>query len=116
VQRAFREFETTRGTTVAPIHGSEVNMSTTSQPSHPPTDQPSNALRSTLDELRTMRDEIRVRLHLAGMEAKDTWNRDLEPRFFTLEKRLERDVGDAAKTALEDLRNAMNKFRDNLKH
>ena len=30
---------------------------------------------SLLDNLRRMADEIRVRIHLAGMEAKDAWGK-----------------------------------------
>lgn len=72
-------------------------------------------LNATLDELRTLRDEIRVQLHLAGMDAKDRWNRDLEPRLFSMEKRVEREVGDATRSALHELAESMRRFRDNLK-
>ncbi len=72
-------------------------------------------LKSTYDELRTLGDEIRVQLHLAGMDAKDLWNRDLEPRLFSLEKRVEGEVSAATKTALHDLREAMHTFRQGMK-
>lgn len=72
-------------------------------------------LNATLDELRTLRDEIRLQLHLAGMDAKDKWNRDLEPRLFTMEKEVEREVGSATRTALDELGASMKKFRDSLK-
>lgn len=72
-------------------------------------------LKSTYNELRTLGDEIRVQLHLAGMDAKDMWNRDLEPRLFSLEKRIEGEVSSATKTALHDLREAMHTFRDSMK-
>lgn len=29
----------------------------------------------TLDDLRALRDEIRLNLHLAGMDAKDAWRK-----------------------------------------
>lgn len=73
-------------------------------------------LNTTLDELRTLRDEIRVQLHLAGMEAKDKWNRDLEPRLYSMEKDVQRDVSDATKSALHELSVSMKRFRDSLKH
>ncbi|MGZ3420324.1 MAG: hypothetical protein ACXVEE_20785 [Polyangiales bacterium] len=73
-------------------------------------------LNTTLDELRKLRDEIRVQLHLAGMEAKDRWNRELEPQFFSLEKKIEKQVGSAARTAIDDLAKAMRRFRENLPH
>jgi hypothetical protein len=74
-----------------------------------------NDLKATYAELRTMGDEIRVQLHLAGMDAKDLWNRDLEPRLFSLEQRVEGEVSSATKAALHDLRDAMQKFRANLR-
>ena len=39
-------------------------------------------------QLRQLADEIRVQIHLAGMEAKDTWAK-LEPRLHDLERKLE---------------------------
>ena len=39
-----------------------------------------------LDNLRRMADEIRVRIHLAGMEAKDAWGK-LEPRLHEYEQK-----------------------------
>lgn len=78
-------------------------------------DSPAEDLKQTLSELRAMRDEIRVQLHLAGMDAKDTWNRELEPRLFTIEKRIESELSGATKTALQELRHAMHSFRETLK-
>jgi CheY-like chemotaxis protein len=41
--------------------------------------------KKSLDLMRTLRDEVRMKLHLAGMDAKDEW-RKLEPRLAELEK------------------------------
>ncbi|MEZ4381160.1 MAG: hypothetical protein R3A79_07415 [Nannocystaceae bacterium] len=38
-----------------------------------------------LADLRTMRDELKVKLHLAGMDAKEAW-KELEPRLEAVEK------------------------------
>lgn len=35
-----------------------------------------------LSDLETLSDQIRVKIHLANMEAKKTWNEELEPRLF----------------------------------
>ncbi len=43
------------------------------------TPDPHNAFERGLFELRALRDELRVRIHLAGQEAKDAW-RELEPK------------------------------------
>lgn len=37
-----------------------------------------HAIKQRLEHLRTLRDEIRLNLHLAGMEARTRWE-DLEP-------------------------------------
>ena len=39
-----------------------------------------NRTQDLITELETLAGEIRVKLHLAGMEANDLWNRELEPR------------------------------------
>ncbi len=50
---------------------------------------PSMTQQSTVaTEVRRIADEIRVRIHLAGMEAKDAWKR-LEPKVTELEHRIE---------------------------
>jgi hypothetical protein len=50
------------------------------QPTTPTTQALTQHVRQSLELLKTLRDEIRVELHLAGMEAKDEWRR-LETRF-----------------------------------
>lgn len=63
--------------------------------------QASSSLRALLDELQTTRDEVRVKLHLLGMDAKDQWDQ-LENKFQNLEKKLEE--GDVAAEAVEKAR------------
>lgn len=67
---------------------------------------------SDLAQLQTLRDEIRVRVHLAGMEMKDQW-RKLEPRLSEIEQAAEKATEatrHAAAEALEKFRT----FRDSL--
>ncbi len=71
-------------------------------------------LEMTLDEVRKLAGEIRVQLHLAGMDAKDKWNRELEPKLFSLEKNMEREISDATHEGLRDLRKAFRDFRESL--
>ena len=51
--------------------------------------KPSDAIRdlitTKLADLRTMRDEIKLKAHLAGMDAKQSWS-ELEPRLEALER------------------------------
>ncbi len=46
-------------------------------------------LQKGLEHLKSLRDEVRVRLHLAGMDAKDEWNK-LEPHLFDVEQKLKK--------------------------
>src|SRR6185436_13789608 len=45
-------------------------------------------LRKSLERLQTLRDEVRVRLHLGSLELKDQW-RKLEPHLGDVEKKAE---------------------------
>jgi hypothetical protein len=54
-----------------------------------------------LGEFRRIADEIRVRIHLGGMDARDAWAK-LEPRVRELEQKLEHTAGRAA-TEVEKL-------------
>lgn len=61
-----------------------------------------------LAELETLSDEIRVKLHLAGMDANDRWNKSLEPRLH--EARIHaREAKEASKHAIQD---ALKAFKD----
>jgi len=67
-------------------------------------------------ELRALADELRVKVHLAGMDARSAWDQ-LEPRFFDFEQR----AGAAAQATAKELRIAArelkahaNRIRDSL--
>ena len=66
------------------------------------------------DDLQRTAEEIRLKLHLAGMDAKDAWTR-LEPQLKDFEKRVE-GVADAATQELKgfgsDLKERAKKLRD----
>ena len=65
-------------------------------------------------ELRKLRDEIRVQLHLAGMEAKSFWE-GVEPKLADVEQKLEQGVDVTARYAdvlLDELTRAFTRVRD----
>jgi hypothetical protein len=67
-----------------------------------------------LAELSRLRDEIRVQLHLAGMDARSFWE-EIEPKLADLERKLERGVDATAKYAnviADELAGALEKVRD----
>lgn len=70
-----------------------------------------NNLRNTFDsglqELKTLRDEIRLRLHLAGQEARDRWEKHLEPYV----EKLEGQVKSATESTMETVRDALTRAR-----
>jgi archaellum component FlaC len=69
-------------------------------------------LEAIMAELETVRDEIRVRIHLGGMDLKDKW-RELESRI----EELQRDNPEASqkvRDAANDLRDAFRALRQKL--
>lgn len=75
-----------------------------------------DTLRHGIDELEHLRDEIKVKVHLAGLDATEAWNK-LEPRLDQLEQELERDgqhVKDATKEITSELVKSFRQFRDRL--
>lgn len=71
----------------------------------------------TLADLRSLRDEIKVKVHLASMDVKDTWSKKLEPRMRELEQRANSAADKTwteLKDAAQDLRTRFKKLRDEL--
>jgi hypothetical protein len=69
-----------------------------------------------IDQLRSLRDEIRVRLHLAGMDARDAW-KTLEPKARQLEHDLEltgRQITSQIRESFESIRASLEKMRDEM--
>lgn len=77
-------------------------------------------LEKDLDELRRVRDELRVRIHLGRADAKDAWDR-LERRFSELESHAKRaaqrteaplhELRDAARHLVDELRSGYRELR-----
>jgi ElaB/YqjD/DUF883 family membrane-anchored ribosome-binding protein len=69
-----------------------------------------------LAELTRMADEIRLKVHLGSMEAKDEWN-DVEPKLKQFEKKAEEVVertGDELKDLGADLKARFKKLKEDL--
>jgi hypothetical protein len=64
--------------------------------------------------LRTLRDEVRVQLHLGGSDVKKEWSR-LEPRLEAVLARAAKDVSDASRTAVVELTDVIRKLRESLR-
>lgn len=66
-----------------------------------------------LSELETVVGEIQVKLHLAGMDANDVWNKQLEPRLLDA-RRHAREAKEASKAAVERTLEALREFQKGL--
>jgi len=76
------------------------------------TDELKAEFQKSLSMLSTLRDEVRVQLHLAGQEAKDRWNK-LEPELERIEKAAH-EVTDASRAAVDSAIKSLRGLRDSL--
>ncbi len=70
----------------------------------------------TLDELKKLRDEVRVKVHLGEMEIKQWWE-NVEPQLLSLEQSLAKEAGKAADSAevlIDELGKAYARIRDRI--
>jgi hypothetical protein len=74
------------------------------------TDQLKKEIERSRDLLRTLRDELKVKLHLAGMDAKDAFEKlDHEAR------EISHTVSETTRLALADVIDRMRKIRESLR-
>lgn len=71
------------------------------------------SVNQVLADLETVTDEIRVKLHLASMDANATWNEKLEPRLFEARAHAS-EAKDASKAAIEAVVTAFKDFATSL--
>ncbi|MBL8718520.1 MAG: hypothetical protein JNL79_21245 [Myxococcales bacterium] len=71
-------------------------------------------LHDGLSELQRLRDEVRLEIHLAGMEAKERWW-TLEPKILDAEQRFAREVNEVSRAALERLIGQVRTLRDTMR-
>jgi arabinogalactan endo-1,4-beta-galactosidase len=79
-------------------------------------DKDPGEIRRALDEVKRLRDEVRVRIHLAEMDARDAWHK-LEPRIDKLDRQFDKAgtrVSIELKAALEQARTSLKALRDRL--
>ncbi len=76
-----------------------------------------DGMEEALSDLRTLRDEVRLKLHLAGMDAKDAFHK-LEPRLSEVEREIAKggdSVAGAVRGTVDELRASFRRLRDELK-
>lgn len=72
--------------------------------------------KKAVDELKQLRDEIRVKMHLGEMEVKEWWGQ-VEPQLITLEKDIAEGASKASGSAnlvLDELVEAFRRIRDKM--
>jgi hypothetical protein len=69
-------------------------------------------LKRRLERLQTLRDEVRIRLHLGSLDLKDQWKR-LEPQLGELEKKAE-ELTEASFAAVADAVKRVESIRSSL--
>jgi ElaB/YqjD/DUF883 family membrane-anchored ribosome-binding protein len=73
-------------------------------------------LEETRNDLRRAADEIKVKLHLAGMDAKDAWE-EIQPRIADFERRFDAkadEVGDELKALGHDIKQRLANIKSKL--
>jgi hypothetical protein len=78
-----------------------------------PTTQLKDDIQKGLALIRVLRDEVRVQLHLGGMEAKERWSK-LEDRLEAVE-RAAQQATESSRQAVQDTVHLLKEFRATLK-
>ena len=71
------------------------------------------AMEADLDQLRALRDEIRVKAHLAKMDAKQHWA-ELEPRVNAVVEQAEGSTSAVSREVVSDAIHSLEKLRDSI--
>lgn len=67
-----------------------------------------------LSKMSTLKDEIRVQLHLASLDAKREWDEKLEPKVVEVEA-IAKHATEASKAAVEELVSRLERFAKQLR-
>jgi len=73
-------------------------------------------LQETRDDLKRTADEIKVKLHLAGMDAKDAWD-EIQPRIADFEQRFDAkadEVGEELKALGQEIKQRLANIKSKL--
>ncbi len=71
---------------------------------------------SAWDEIRRIEDELELKIHLGGMDARDRWL-ELQPRLVELEKAIVHSgeqIGETVAHELDEVRTALRRLRDDV--
>jgi lipid II:glycine glycyltransferase (peptidoglycan interpeptide bridge formation enzyme) len=74
-------------------------------------DELKNEIVKTLGLLRSLRDEAKLKIHLANMDIKKTWD-ELQPKLAEAEKAGERAAENASEATLEAIKTTAKKLQE----
>ena len=72
-----------------------------------------------IEKLATLRDEVKVRLHLASLDAKQEWDEKLSPRMFEVEqaaKNVTESTRSTARELVAKMEDFLARLRDSAPH
>ena len=72
-------------------------------------DEIKGEIKKTVGLLQTLRDETKLKIHLAGMDIKKTWD-ELQPKLADAELTVERAAEHASEATLEAMKSTMKKL------
>ena len=72
------------------------------------------AVTEAINNLEFAADEVRLKLHLASMDARQLWERTLEPRLLDA-RDTAREATEASKSKIEETLSAVKKFAEDLR-
>jgi hypothetical protein len=73
-------------------------------------DEIKSEIQRTVSLLHTLRDETRVKIHLANMDVKKAWN-DLQPKLAEAEQTAARAAENASEATLETVKSTVEKLK-----
>jgi hypothetical protein len=71
-------------------------------------------VKKSLELLQALRDEVRVQLHLGGMELKNRWDK-LQPQLETVERTAVQEATEASRKLIADAIKALEELRASLR-
>jgi hypothetical protein len=78
------------------------------------TDDVKNEISKSLERLATLRDEVKVRLHLAELDAKQEWDEKLEPLISELQSKAGQ-LGESSREKVQELVSRVEGFYSKLR-
>ena len=71
-------------------------------------------IQKAVSRIQWLRDEVKVRLHLASLDARQEWDEKLSPRIFEVEQ-MAKHVSEQAREAVHDLVEKLETFLSRLR-